>query len=77
MGRNSLCVDTNRMSPELSVTCKRCGRRTPSALQVEPRTFADLRLETNRESCDRCGFADRYSRDDFYYYFPDEVGQPG
>ena len=54
------------MKAELSVTCRHCGRRTPSALQMEPRTFADVRIGSNLERCHLCSRVDGYGRDDYY-----------
>ena len=69
-----VAVENSHMKGELSVTCRRCGRRSPSALQMDPKTFADIRLKTNYECCRLCSHVDRYSRDD--YYFADETGRP-
>ncbi|TMK36972.1 MAG: hypothetical protein E6G58_03105 [Actinobacteria bacterium] len=59
------------MAPEdadvLSLECPHCGETFPSAIPMDPPTFATIRLESMLERCSACGHASRFSKHDYRF----------
>ena len=55
------------MERTLSLTCPQCGSEFASALQMDPRTFATIRVENNMERCMNCSFVKRYQKADYFF----------
>ncbi len=59
------------MAPEnadvLSLECPDCGTMFPSAMQMDPPTFATIRLESMLERCSACGHASRFAKQDYRF----------
>jgi len=53
---------------ELSLTCRTCGRRFASALQIEVATFLKLRIVDHHECCHACGSVHRYQKTDYFFF---------
>lgn len=60
-------ADNSFMERTLSLTCPRCGTEFASALQMDPETFAKIRLQTNIERCPNCGYSKRYQKGDYFF----------
>jgi hypothetical protein len=59
-------VDTN--DPEvLTLICPMCGAIFPSAMQMDPRTFENIRLDQMLERCRACGSASRFKKSDYLF----------
>jgi hypothetical protein len=59
------------MGGELSLTCKVCGRRFASALQMDPKTFEGIRMTNQLECCRLCSQVREYGRRDYYFSEPE------
>jgi DNA-directed RNA polymerase subunit RPC12/RpoP len=55
------------MDRTLSLTCRTCGKEFPSALQMDPETFTDIRVDRNLERCPHCGYAHRYEKANYFF----------
>ena len=51
----------------LTLICPYCGKRFPSAMQLDPPTFAVIRLKSMWEHCSVCGRAWRFGKDDYLF----------
>ena len=69
-----VAVETSDMELELRLTCKTCGRSFTSALQMEPKTFENIRITNQLECCRSCSQVRTYGRDDYYFVDPSRDG---
>ena len=60
-------ADNSYMERTLSQTCPQCGQEFASALQMDPETFAKIKLENNIERCSICGYSKRYQKPDYFF----------
>ncbi len=51
----------------LSLTCPHCGQPFASAIQMDPRTFETIRLDSMLERCSLCGNASQFTKTDYYF----------
>ena len=51
----------------LTLVCPRCGESFASALQMDPRTFEAVRLESMIERCSVCAHAFRFEKGDYFF----------
>jgi len=54
-------------TPVLTLVCPRCGSSFPSAIQMDPRTFEAMRLESMIERCSVCAHAFRFTKGDYFF----------
>jgi C4-type Zn-finger protein len=66
-------ADNSVIVEELSVTCPDCGKRFASALQMDEETFSRFRIIEHTECCRRCGRANRFRKQDYYFFEVREV----
>jgi hypothetical protein len=51
----------------LTLICPHCGEPFPSAMQIDPPTFAAIRLSNMFERCPSCTHASRFGKDDYLF----------
>jgi uncharacterized Zn-finger protein len=53
--------------PVLSLVCPGCGVAFPSAMQMNPRTFEEIRISNLLECCPKCSRVSRFSKTDYLF----------
>jgi hypothetical protein len=53
--------------PVLSLVCPGCGGAFPSAMQMDPRTFAGIRISKVLECFPKCSRVSRFSKTDYLF----------
>ena len=56
----------------LTLTCPRCGEGFPSAMQMDPRTFEEIRVANLLERCPECSRVSRFNKPDYLFRAPGE-----
>ena len=52
----------------LRLRCSHCGRNFPSAVQIDPKTWAAIRLDLGLiERCPHCGQSSSFSKSDYFF----------
>lgn len=51
----------------LSLVCPLCGVTFVSVMQVDPKTFAKIRVENMLERCSACHQAGRFQKGDYFF----------
>jgi len=49
----------------LTLVCPHCGNSFPSAMKMDPNTFAAIRLESMLETCAACSLPSRFQKNDY------------
>ena len=49
----------------LTLVCPHCGNSFPSAMEMDPTTFAAIRLQSMLETCAACSLASRFQKNDY------------
>jgi uncharacterized C2H2 Zn-finger protein len=59
--------------PLLTLVCPACGTTFPSAMQMDPRTFEEIRVTNLFERCPKCGRVSRFNKADYLFRAPGET----
>jgi hypothetical protein len=59
--------------PLLTLVCPACGATFPSAMQMDPRTFEEIRVVNLLECCPTCTRVSRFNKPDYLFRAPGEV----
>lgn len=55
------------MGEVLTLVCPHCAEAFPSAMQMDPRTFEEIRVKNMTERCPKCGHASRFQKADYLF----------
>jgi uncharacterized Zn-finger protein len=59
--------------PLLTLVCPACGATFPSAMQMHPRTFEEIRVANLSERCPVCSRVSRFNKPDYLFRAPGET----
>jgi len=59
--------------PLLTLVCPACGATFPSAMQMDPRIFEEIRVANLLERCPACSRVARFNKSDYLFRAPGET----